>query len=453
VGFIGFIRSHLKLILEWVSTVFAIGALIVVPARGCLGGDSGESAETTAVAALATTTVAPTTTTTTTIVAPTTTTTTTTVAPTTTTTTTVAPTTTATIPAVVIAEQAVLTDAYAWGYSDKTETLQQILGLPADGYYGESTRLAHVAVLNQRGLSVVNVPDPPPTTTITAAPTTPTTVAPTTTTTTTTVAPTTTTTIPAVVIAEQAVLTDAYAWGYSDKTETLQQILGLPADGYYGESTRLAHVAVLNQRGLSVVDVPDPPPTTTAAPATTTTTTVAPTTTTTTTTTTVAPTTTTTTTVAPTTTTTTTVAPTTTTTPQTSRPGPIYGVTGVGNVGDRQVTLSWNTPDDGGSPLTGFVVRMAAAYAWMWFPYPCPPNGAPVVYGYPTDAPSIEGVFLGPDSYWLFTPWATSVTLTSRDNCGSIGRGGTYEFGVAAVNAHGTALGWGSSTSRFKTSP
>jgi hypothetical protein len=128
-------------------------------------------------------------------------------------------------------------------------------------------------------------------------------------------------------------------------------------------------------------------------------------------------------------------------------------VTGVGNVGDRQVTLSWNTPDDGGSPLTGFVVRMAAAYAWMWFPYPCPPNGAPVVYGYPTDAPSIEGVFLGPDSYWLFTPWATSVTLTSRDNCGSIGRGGTYEFGVAAVNAHGTALGWGSSTSRFKTSP
>jgi hypothetical protein len=348
VGFIGFIRSHLKLILEWVSTVFAIGALIVVPARGCLGGDSGESAETTAVAALATTTVAPTTTTTTTIVAPTTTTTTTTVAPTTTTTTTVAPTTTATIPAVVIAEQ--------------------------------------------------------------------------------------------------AVLTDAYAWGYSDKTETLQQILGLPADGYYGESTRLAHVAVLNQRGLSVVDVPDPPPTTTAAPATTTTTTVAPTTTTTTTTTTtVAPTTTT--------TTTTTVAPTTTTTPQTSRPGPIYGVTGVGNVGDRQVTLSWNTPDDGGSPLTGFVVRMAAAYAWMWFPYPCPPNGAPVVYGYPTDAPSIEGVFLGPDSYWLFTPWATSVTLTSRDNCGSIGRGGTYEFGVAAVNAHGTALGWGSSTSRFKTSP
>ena len=155
-----------------------------------------------------------------------------------------------------------------------------------------------------------------------------------------------------------------------------------------------------------------------------------------------------------TTTTTTTVAPTTTTTtPQTSRPGPIYGVTGVGNVGDAQVTLSWDTPDDGGSPLTGFVIRMAAAYAWMWFPYPCPPNGAPVVYGYPTDAPSIEGVFLGPDSYWLFTPWATSVTLTKRDNCGSIGRGGTYEFGVAAVNAHGTALGWGTSTGRFKTSP
>ena len=313
-----------------------------------------------------------------------------------------------------------------------------MVGFATDCIGGDSGESTEIIAVSAPAMTTVA-----PTTTTS---TTTTTVAPITTTmpTTTTVAPTTTATIPAVVIAEQAVLTDTYAWGYSDKTETLQQILGLPADGYYGEGTRLAHVAVLNQRGLSVADVPDPPPTTT-----TTTTTVAPTTTTT-----VAPTTTTT--VAPTTTTTTVAPTTTTTTLQTSRPGPIYGVTGVGNTlgdGQVQVTLSWDPPDDGGSPLTGFVIQMGAAYAWAWGPYPCPPNGAPVVYGYPTDAPSIEGVFLGPYSFWLFTPWATSVTLTKRDNCGSIQSGGNYVFRVAAVNANGTAIGWGAGTPRFKVSP
>jgi len=77
------------------------------------------------------------------------------------------------------------------------------------------------------------------------------------------------------VIAERAILTDSYTWGYSNKTKTLQQILGLTGDGYYGAGTRVAHVAVLTQRGLSVATVPDAPlttTTTTRAPRTTTTT-------------------------------------------------------------------------------------------------------------------------------------------------------------------------------------
>ena len=94
----------------------------------------------------------------------------------------------------MIAERAILTDSYTWGYSDKTKILQQILGLTGDGYYGAGTRVAHVAVLTQRGLSVATVPDAPlTTTTTTRAPrTTTTTRAPRTTTT--TRAPRTTTT-------------------------------------------------------------------------------------------------------------------------------------------------------------------------------------------------------------------------------------------------------------------
>ncbi len=79
----------------------------------------------------------------------------------------------------------------------------------------------------------------------------------------------TTTTISTALIAERAVLTDSYVWGYSDKTRTLQHLLGLTEDGYYGSGTRIAHVAVLNDRGLSVANVPNPPPTTTTPPTTT----------------------------------------------------------------------------------------------------------------------------------------------------------------------------------------
>ncbi len=44
-GFIGFIRSHHKLIFEYIPIVLGAGALIL--GRGCIGGDSGESVETT----------------------------------------------------------------------------------------------------------------------------------------------------------------------------------------------------------------------------------------------------------------------------------------------------------------------------------------------------------------------------------------------------------------------
>ena len=103
--------------------------------------------------------------------------------------------------------------------------------------------------------------------TTTAAPTT--TLVPTTAVPTTTAAPTTTTKTPAEIAAE-AILTSTYQWGvYSERTNRLQGLLAIPADGFYGQGTRTAHVAALTGRGLSTSGVPDPPPPTTAPPATT----------------------------------------------------------------------------------------------------------------------------------------------------------------------------------------
>jgi pSer/pThr/pTyr-binding forkhead associated (FHA) protein len=99
---------------------------------------------------------------------------------------------------------------------------------------------------------------------------------------TTTAAPTTTTKTPAE-IADIAIFTATYKWAYSEQTKSLQDRLGIPADGWYGHGTRTAHLAALNGRGLSTAGVPTPPTTTTQTPATTaapTTTAAAPTTTT-----------------------------------------------------------------------------------------------------------------------------------------------------------------------------
>ena len=85
---------------------------------------------------------------------------------------------------------------------------------------------------------------------------------------TTTAAPTTTTKTPAE-IADIAIFTATYKWAYSEQTKSLQDRLGIPADGWYGHGTRTAHLAALNGRGLSTAGVPTPPTTTTQTPATT----------------------------------------------------------------------------------------------------------------------------------------------------------------------------------------
>jgi len=79
----------------------------------------------------------------------------------------------------------------------------------------------------------------------------------------------TTTTLSTAFLAERAVLTDTYQWGYSEQAKTLQNLLGLTKDGNYGEGTRTAHMAVLRDRGLSTWRVPSPPPTTTTTTTTT----------------------------------------------------------------------------------------------------------------------------------------------------------------------------------------
>ena len=72
----------------------------------------------------------------------------------------------------------------------------------------------------------------------------------------------------------ELILTGAYSWGVSSTAEALQTVLGVLADGWYGNQTRSAHLTELEARGLPTDGVPTPP-TTTEAPAETTTTTVA----------------------------------------------------------------------------------------------------------------------------------------------------------------------------------
>ncbi|MDG2300713.1 MAG: hypothetical protein P8L22_02985 [Acidimicrobiales bacterium] len=55
------------------------------------------------------------------------------------------------------------------------------------------------------------------------------------------------------------ILIDTYSWGQSQKAQTLQETLGLTADGFYGSGTRAAHLAELQSRGLSTAGVPDVP--------------------------------------------------------------------------------------------------------------------------------------------------------------------------------------------------
>ena len=64
---------------------------------------------------------------------------------------------------------------------------------------------------------------------------------------------------------EEAILTATYEWGPSDPTLILQELLGVTADGWYGNGTRAAHAAELGARGLSTDGVPLPPTTTVAA--------------------------------------------------------------------------------------------------------------------------------------------------------------------------------------------
>ncbi|MED5277143.1 MAG: hypothetical protein VX476_04420 [Actinomycetota bacterium] len=66
---------------------------------------------------------------------------------------------------------AILIASYQWGPSSITEALQTVLGIEADGWYGNGTRAAHVAALEERGLTTDGVPSVPTTTTTTEAPT------------------------------------------------------------------------------------------------------------------------------------------------------------------------------------------------------------------------------------------------------------------------------------------
>ena len=62
------------------------------------------------------------------------------------------------------------------------------------------------------------------------------------------------------------VLIDTYTWGQSQKTIALQEVLGITADGFYGSGTRDAHLAELENRGLSTAGVPDDPSSSTPSP-------------------------------------------------------------------------------------------------------------------------------------------------------------------------------------------
>jgi hypothetical protein len=128
--------------------------------------------------------------------------------------------------------------------------------------------------------------------------------------------------------AEEELLTATYVWGSSDAAADLQQLLGLTSDGWYGQGTQIAHLAVLNSRGLGTTGVPTPPPTTTAVP----TTTAPP---------------------------TTTAAPTTTAPPTTtaaiSIPGQVEDLSVV--PGNGTLAVSWSPPSTGGT---------ASSYLLQW---------------------------------------------------------------------------------------
>ena len=62
----------------------------------------------------------------------------------------------------------------------------------------------------------------------------------------------------------ELILTGVYTWGPSSTTEALQTVLGIVADGWYGNQTRLAHLTELEARGLPTDGVPTPPATTEA---------------------------------------------------------------------------------------------------------------------------------------------------------------------------------------------
>ena len=179
---------------------------------------------------------------------------------TTSTTTSEPPTTTTTEPPPdepVVDELAVLAGQYGWlEQGDRVRDLQALLGLSADGVYGGATRAAHLAEVQERGLAADGIPSVPTTTTTT----------------------TTTTEVP---IDEEAVLLSSYGWNERGAgVRVLQRVLGVSADGHYGPTTRAAHLAEVQERGLAADGIP-PVPTTTVAPTTTVvpTTTVAPTTT------------------------------------------------------------------------------------------------------------------------------------------------------------------------------
>ena len=65
--------------------------------------------------------------------------------------------------------EAILTASYQWGPSSIAQALQTVLGIEADGWYGNGTRAAHVAALEERGLATDGVPSVPTTTTTTEA--------------------------------------------------------------------------------------------------------------------------------------------------------------------------------------------------------------------------------------------------------------------------------------------
>ena len=63
--------------------------------------------------------------------------------------------------------EAILTASYQWGPSSIAQALQTVLEIEADGWYGNGTRAAHMAALEERGLATDGVPSVPTTTTTT----------------------------------------------------------------------------------------------------------------------------------------------------------------------------------------------------------------------------------------------------------------------------------------------